>query len=421
MFKIHYIKTIPFSIQLVLISVLVCFSFNLKAQSLEELKIIAAENNLALKAQYKTFEAQLEQVTQAKSWQDPNLSFGYFISPIETRVGPQIAKFSLTQMLPWFGTFKAKGDIAAYQAEAEFENFQDKKLKLFLKVAEKYYDLAALRQITKIETKQLQILNDLKSIVESNYENNQANLVDIYRVELEIDKQLNAIKVLKDQDQALETQLNQLMNRQLKTPITIANSTQVLEQNKTVVADSVSTNHPRLEAIRHLQTSNEVEIELSKKQALPQFGIGLDYAIIQDRNVTNADAGQDAFMPMLSVSLPIFGKKIKSRKKVAALRGESLQYQFENEKTLINSEIQITKYKQDELLNVLDLYNKQLLRLKDILKLSEIALSNASMAIEEVLRLEDERLLYQKQRFKTLAELQKTKAKINYLTSNSEL
>ena len=87
------------------------FGFSLKAQSLEELKTISAENNLELKAQYKSFEAQLENVTQAKSWQDPNLSFGYFISPIETRVGPQIARFSLTQMLPWFGTFKTKGEM----------------------------------------------------------------------------------------------------------------------------------------------------------------------------------------------------------------------------------------------------------------------------------------------------------------------
>jgi len=82
MFKIQYIKSVSFSTPLVLIGVLLCFGFQLKAQSLEELKTITAENNLELKAQFKAFEAQLESVTQAKSWQDPNLSFGYFISPM---------------------------------------------------------------------------------------------------------------------------------------------------------------------------------------------------------------------------------------------------------------------------------------------------------------------------------------------------
>ena len=400
----------------ILVGVSLCFNAN--AQELDSLKIEAAEHNLELKAQYKSFEAQLEAVTQAKAWQDPNLSFGYFISPIETRVGPQIARFSLTQMLPWFGTYKARGNIASYRAEAEFEKFQDQKLKLFLKVAEKYYDISVLRFIAELELEQFKILEDLKSIVESNYENNKANMVDILRVELQIDKQLNVMQVLKQQDQVLVTQLNQLINRSLKTPILILNPQQILEQNKFIEIEAIHKNHPRLEAIRNLQESNHAEKDLAKKQALPQFGLGLDYAIIQNRNVTTANAGQDAIMPMLSVTLPIFGKKNKSRKKATALQGESLQFKLEHEELQLESEIQVAKYKQNELLSLLGLYNKQLERLADILQLSEAALANAKMNIEEVLQLHEERLLYEKQRAKSLAEIQKNNETLNYLTSN---
>lgn len=397
------------------------FSWSSFSQSLEDLQHLAAENNLELKAQFKRFEAQLEDITQAKSWQDPNLSFGYFISPIETRVGPQIARFSLTQKLPWFGTYKAKGDIAAFRAEAEFEKFQDQKLKLFLNVAQKYYDLLALRYITELETKQLDILENLKVIVESNYKNNKARLVDILRVDLEMDKQLSTIQVLKDQGQVFVTQLNQLMDRQLNTPVQILNPKQILEQKERIEIDSMVRNHPRLESIRKLKASNEAESELAKKEAMPQFGLGLDYAIIQDRNVQNAEAGQDAIMPMLSVSLPIFGKKNKSRKKAASLQGESIEFQLENEESRLETEIQVALYKQDEFFSLLSLYDKQLLSLKDILQLSETALANASMGIEEVLRLQEERLLFEKQRAKTLADLQKTDETLIYLTSNSDL
>ncbi|WP_257984684.1 TolC family protein [Psychroflexus sp. MES1-P1E] len=397
------------------------FSWSSFSQSLKDLQHRAAENNLELKSQFKRFEAQLEGITQAKSWQDPNLSFGYFISPIETRAGPQIARFSLTQKLPWFGTYKAKGDIAAFRAEAEFEKFQDQKLKLFLNIAQKYYDLLALRYIIELETKQLEILENLKAIVESNYKNDKAMLVDILRVDLEMDKQLSTIQVLKDQDQAFVTQLNQLMDRQLKTPVQILNPKQILEQNEWIEIDSMLRNHPRLEAIRKLKASNEAESELAKKEAMPQFGLGLDYAIIQDRNVQNAEAGQDAIMPMLSVSLPIFGKKNKSRKKAVSLQGESIEFQLKNEESRLKTEIQVALYKQDELFSLLSLYDKQLLSLKDILQLSETALANASMGIEDVLRLQEERLLYEKQRAKTLADLQKTDETLIYLTSNSGL
>ena len=310
---------------------LFCFCFNLKAQQLDSLKVLAAENNLELKAQYKSFEAQLENVTQAKSWQDPNLSFDYFISPIETRVGPQIARFSLTQMLPWFGTFKAKGDIASFIAEAEFEKFQDQKFKLFLEVAEHYYELAFLSVKINLEDEQIQLLKNVKIMLKSHYENNRANLIDVLRIDLEIDELKASVQVLVNQKKALVSQLNQLMNRPLNMPIEILKPRQILADVDDLEMDEISENHPRLRTIQNMQEANKAESELAKKQALPQFGFGLDYAIIQDRNVTATDAGQDAIIPNISISLPIFGKKNKSRKKQASLQGESLQFQLENE------------------------------------------------------------------------------------------
>lgn len=396
------------------------YNFLLNAQTLSELKTIATANNLELKAQYKTFEAQLEAVNQAKAWQDPNLSFGYFISPIETRVGPQVARFSLSQMLPWFGTFKVKGNIAAYKAEAEFQKFQDKKLQLFLKVAEQYYELSALEYEGLLEEEQLLILNDLKSIAQSNYENNKAQLIDIYRVDLDIDKQNNTISVLESQKATILAKLNKLLNRPASQPLFIENPKQILENIEIISVDSIAKNHPRLQSLESLKATAEANKTLVNKQNMPQFGLGIDYAIIQDRNVQNADAGQDAIMPMLSMSLPIFGQKNKSKKKVASLQEESIEFELQNEIQTIQSELEIATYKRDELKDFLKLYEKQLSKLEDMIQLSETALENASMDIEEVLDLQQERLLIEKQRVKTLAGLQKNYEFISYLTINKE-
>ena len=111
------------------------------AQNLEEYFQIAAENNPGLEAKYKAFEAALERIPQANSLQDPTFSFGYFISPVETRVGPQRARFSLTQMFPWFGTLKASGDVATLNAEAQYQVFLDARHKLYYQVAAAYYPL----------------------------------------------------------------------------------------------------------------------------------------------------------------------------------------------------------------------------------------------------------------------------------------
>jgi outer membrane protein TolC len=388
------------------------------AQTLEELKRISAEENLELKAQYKIFEAQLESVNQAKAWQDPNLSSGYFISPIETRVGPQVARFSLSQMFPWFGTLKTKGNIAALIAEAEFQKFQDKKLQLYLKVAEQYYDLSALEHQKVLEVEHLSILNNLKSMVQSYYENNKAQLIDIYRVELDIDRQKNTIKVLENQKAVYLAKLNQLLNRPLSQTVLIENPKQILENVEMLTNDNIAENHPKIESLKILKASAKANKTLADKQTMPQFGLGIDYAIIQDRNVQNADSGQDAIMPMLSMSLPIFGKKNKSNKKVASLKEESMTIALENEVQSLNTELDIATYKREELKDFLALYDKQLIDLNDMMSLTASALENAQIDIEDILELQKERLLIEKQRVKTLTSLQKNYEFINYLTLN---
>ena len=50
---------------------------------------IAAENNSGLKAKFNDYLAALEVAPQVKALPDPQVSFAYFISPVETRVGPK--------------------------------------------------------------------------------------------------------------------------------------------------------------------------------------------------------------------------------------------------------------------------------------------------------------------------------------------
>src|SRR5665648_328374 len=72
----------------------------------------AAENNPGLKARFNEYLAALEIAPQVKALPDPQLAFGYFIQPVETRVGPQQFKISATQMFPWFGSLKARENSA---------------------------------------------------------------------------------------------------------------------------------------------------------------------------------------------------------------------------------------------------------------------------------------------------------------------
>src|SRR6056297_447338 len=105
------------------LKILLIFPTFSQAQSLEDYFQVAAENNPQLQASYNEYQAALQRIPQVNALPDPEFSFGYFISPVETRLGPQQAKFSLSQMFPWFGTLEARGDAASLQAESKFQSF----------------------------------------------------------------------------------------------------------------------------------------------------------------------------------------------------------------------------------------------------------------------------------------------------------
>ena len=86
-------------------------------QELDKYLVIAAENNPGLQVKFNEYMAALEVAPQVKGLPDPQAAFAYFISPVETRVGPQQFRFSISQMFPWFGTLKTKENIANQEAD----------------------------------------------------------------------------------------------------------------------------------------------------------------------------------------------------------------------------------------------------------------------------------------------------------------
>lgn len=67
----------------------------------------AARSNPQVNADFMLYKASLEKIPQAGAFADPELEIGFFVKPMETLMGKQIADFTLMQMFPWFGTRKA--------------------------------------------------------------------------------------------------------------------------------------------------------------------------------------------------------------------------------------------------------------------------------------------------------------------------
>ncbi|MEQ9097537.1 MAG: TolC family protein [Imperialibacter sp.] len=393
----------------------------LQAQTLEEYQQMAAENNPGLKAIHKAFEATLEQVSQASGLQDPNLTVSAFGQMIETRVGPQRARFSLSQMFPWFGTLKAQGHVAALMAESKYQAFLEDRNRLYYQVAAAYYPLYKLNAFKTIEAENIRLLESYKAIATAKFSSGSGTMVDVLRVDIMLQSANTRLAILNKEEASLKTAFNNLLNRDVAEDIFIIDSLAV--DDALTADDSLPATHPRIAELELKIEGSQAAEYAARKQGLPKLGVGLDYIIVGERTdlaagaAPPADNGKDAIMPMVSVSLPIFRKKYRAAVKEAQLMQESYAFQKQATVNALATDYEVTRFELAQQRELIGLYEEQSAQTDRMLELLFTAYSNSEAGFEEVLATEQQLLQYRKMKVEAAAAYQTALAKLYYVTA----
>lgn len=355
----------------------------------------ATQNNPKLKAKYVEFEAAMQQVEQVKFLDDPTFSFGYFISPVETRVGAQRMKFSLSQMFPWFGTLQARQDLASQMAESKYQEFLAEKLRLQRDVKNAYYPLIELKRHISLERENLKLLKTYKELVNIQYSNGKGTMVDVLRAEIKIEDAENNIVLLQEKWSPLKAKFNALLN--LPSDTTIALDT--FYSNKTpllFIEDSIYIDNPALASFDAKIKATEGRIELAKKASMPKVGIGLDYVVVSKRGIsTLVDDGKDIVMPMATLSIPLYRSKYKAAIKEASLSQEALQLNKKEYENNLSNAYFLANYNLTKSLEYMKLYKSEIVKTKSILDLLLVSYTTSGKDFVEILRTQQKLLGYQ--------------------------
>ncbi|ASO05831.1 TolC family protein [Arenibacter algicola] len=389
-----------------------------QAQTLDEYFKIAAGNNPGLLSQYREFEAALQKVPQVSTLPDPSFSFGYFVSPVETRVGPQQARFSLTQMFPWFGTLKAQGDAATLMAEAKYQSFLDAKNKLYYEVSAAYFPLYELKEWIKIEENNIAILESYKTISNSKFKNGNGTLVDVLRVDIMLKEAKTTLGILNKKEKPLMASFNKLLNRDEMQPVTITDNIVVEPVLSGYNKDAFIVDHPLMNSIDLKTKASEASERAAIKQGFPKLGLGLDYVMVGERtDMTLVDNGKDVLMPMLTVTLPIFRGKYKAAVKEAQLMQESYSFQKKEIANSLNSNYEMALFDIRQQTDLVSLFDQQIEESRQALNLLFTAYGNSGKDFEEVLRMQQQLLKYDKLKITALSQYRIAMAKLDYITA----
>lgn len=397
------------SVQILLIS-LSCL-FPLQAQELDRLWEIAALNSPELKLAFTEFKIAMERTSQV-ALQDPKISMGYFIRPIQTRTGPQVGRLSLSQSFPWFGMLKRQKEGASMLAEAAHFRFIDRRNKLYFDLAAYYYQFVRYKQWMDLERENNEVLQTLKKTAIARYASDQGALVDVLRIQMLLDQSAAQSEIYRAKKQTLWEEIHLLMNSSERFTIT-AEATPLTDISLTQTP-SVDLN-PLLLAFDAQIRAAELGEQVALKQNRPNIRLGVDYAIIQ-QGANLSSSGTDAWMPTLGLSLPIFKQKNTAVVTVATLTTKALQESKEAQFNRLSAAMKGAIFQYQAATTELSVLEKLILTADQSIALLMSAYENDRQDFEEVIRMHQNIIKYKKSFASELEKMSVAREKIDYLS-----
>ncbi len=405
--KIQYI----IGILLVLISLMVSAQ-----EDLNKYLETAAENNPGLKARFNEYMAALEVAPQVKALPDPQVAFGYFIQPVETRVGPQQFKISVSQMLPWFGTLKAKENTAGQMAKVKFEAFQEAKSKLFNEVRSTYYNLYFTRKAIAVTKENLELLRSIQKMALIKVEAGLVPLVDEYRIEMELGDLENQLALLNDKHYSQQVMFNKLINIGKDIPVRIPDLLWETESglSKSAMLDSIQAQNHQLLSLDLQAELLRLKKEVAELSGKPSLKVGLDYTVIGKGS--NNLAGTDAIMlPTVGITIPLYRNKYKSMINEVVYQETAKKQDKIDKQNMLETLFEQSWKDYSDAKRRIALNKHQSDLAQKSLKLLETAYTTDSKNFEEILRMDRNLLRYKLELEKARADKQAALSFIDYL------
>ncbi|EAQ49144.1 TolC family protein [Leeuwenhoekiella blandensis] len=374
-------------------------------------------NNPEVQAYELRYSIAQEKVNEVNTLPDTEFGVGYFVSTPETRVGAQRARFSVKQMLPWFGTISKREKYQDALVETEYLEYVIAKRKLGLAVAQGYYKLYTIEAQSKVVQQNVELLERYKELALNAVEVAKASVVDVLKLEMRQNELKAQQQILEERRIAAEIQFKNTLNTASEGRILVVDSLSIPIEDEQINSEDLSANPELLKYDKLYESVTQAEI-LNRQEAAPKWGVGLDYIPVSERtDMFPADNGKDIVMPMVSVSVPIFNSKYKSVSRQNELRQQELDAQkAQRLNTLKNLLAEAKQHKNTARIN----FNTQKQNIAQAQDAEEILLKSyetGSIDFNDVLDIQELQLEFQLKQLQAVQNYYEQAALINYLTN----
>ena len=276
--------------------------------TLEQYISIALANNAGLEAAYEEFVGASEQVKQAKTLPDPQLTYGYATEKTPTR-----SVFEVMQEFPWFGTISARTDVASALSNAASKKYDAKRLEILNELKRWFYEYCFLHRSIEITTENIDLLRHFEQVARSRYSAMTSMHPDIIKAQITLATVEDNIKTLNAYRRPLAIRLNSILNRPFITEL----GWPARPERKSVTLDFdmvyslVMQNNPDIKALGYNIDAARSGEKLAEKKFYPNIGLGVSIDDGMGRDM------KSRVMPIVSINIPLWRDSYKAGERQA--------------------------------------------------------------------------------------------------------
>ncbi|MDR1974097.1 MAG: TolC family protein [Bacteroidales bacterium] len=439
---------------------------------------VAAENNQSVKAAYHKYEASQQKIRQVGTLENPQLDMGFYVEPMEITSGREIAQFQLMQMFPWFGTRKAARKEARAMSGMAYEEYRITLDQLYADVANEWYSLCLLQQQLNNSRENLKRLEQLEKLALQKLSsgsggatatqartaasgnakqesspakgmggmggmnmgtatNTTTNTVtaqtsmssmgsstgmsEVLRIQMEKVELENEIENILSQQETSKARFNTLLNRPPQSEVQI---TDTLMQIPFVLdiaeaMELIAAQNPQLKMIKEETASYQAMGDMGKKMAAPMIGVGLQYMLIGKSKMSTMPEmnGKDMFMPMVSLSLPVYWGKSKAIQRESRLLQSAGEAEYSASLGVLQTTLYEAKRQLEEASRKITLYKKQATLAEITYRLVEQEFTSGKSDLSSVIQVQRQLLDFRLKQAEAVAQYNKAVINIRQLIS----
>ncbi len=350
-----------------ILALLVCVALAAQAQQtspppepakLSDLLTEAEHNNPRIRAVRQSWQAAQQVPTQVSTLPDPQFMVQQFSvgspRPFAGYTNSDFAYigFGISQDLPYPGKLHLRGEVAKREAEIVQQNYEAARRSVLAEVKAAYFRLGFVVQSVAILGSDGQLLDQVEQAAAARYRAGMGNQQDVIQAQLEKTKLLREITTRHLEEEQMQAQLKQLLNRtQSSTDVAVEPlSARPLDYTYEQLLSASKTQNPEIAAAEKMVERQNLQVDVARKDFYPDFNLQYMW------QRTDPTKFRAYYMLTFGIRVPIYRRR-KQRPELAQaeadLERSRSEYQAQTQQTAFELRDQyVLAEKTAELLNI---------------------------------------------------------------------